>query len=161
MNQKKNYLIILVVSFFFLIVPSSYNYADAIVVTDFQQKLVVTFEQSGSSLTQVTNFFNNNVLPDFQNIVINKLDNNFEAGYTFEKSIRIYSLGGDTYQIYPKFVFSGTTIDPDMTRQQLRNGYDQTLVNLKNAIQTWFEFAGSTDIRYHIHNSTGSFDFND
>ncbi len=110
---------------------------------------------NGVSETQVKNFLTNNVWPDVRDIIITKLDNNFDPGYTLFVSLRVADLPGNTWEIYPKFIISGTT---DLTKQQLRNGFDSTLDNIKDVIKPHMIAQGATNISYHIHKSTGSFD---
>jgi len=64
-------------------------------------------------------------------------------------------VGGDTWQFYPDFTISGTT---DLTPQQLRNGFDTTMDNIKDIVKPHMTGQGATNISYHIHKSVGSFD---
>ena len=107
------------------------------------------------SETQVRNFLTNNVWPDIRSILITKLDNNFDPGYTLDVKLKVQKYRTGEWEIYPKFIISGTT---DLTKQQLRNGFDNTMDNIKDVIKPHMIAQGATNISYHIHKSTGSFD---
>ncbi len=67
----------------------------------------------------------------------------------------MYNIDGNTWQLYPKFSISGTT---DLTKAQLRNGFDTTMDNIKDIIKPHMTAQGATNISYHIHTSVGSID---
>ena len=127
-------------------------------ITDFKIKAVVTFDRPGLSETQITNFLTNQVWPDIRdNIIIPKLDNNFIT-YTMEKKLKVIQLDSDTWQFYPKFIISGET---NLSTQQLRNGFDSTIDNIKDAIQVHMDNQGATNVKYHLHKSTGTVEINE
>ncbi len=83
------------------------------------------------------------------------MDNNFDPGYTLNVKLKVHQIDSNTWNIYPDFVISGTT---DLTKQQLRNGFDNTMDNIKDVVKPHMIAQGATNISYHIHKSTGSFD---
>lgn len=153
-----NILDILVVASFAIVVSAGvYVYfpqAEAITITNFHVKVVVQFDKPGITETQITNYLVNTVWPEMRDVIITKLDNNFDT-YTIEKSLKVQKIQGDTWEFYPKFVISGETT---LTRQQLRNGFDSTIDNLKDILQTHMEIQEATNVKYHMHKSIGSID---
>lgn len=125
-----------------------------ITINSFTAKIVVSFERPGLNEEQIRNYLIDNIWPDVRDLLITKLDNNFES-YTLEKDLEVYKVNTDRWEIYPKFVISGETT---LTKQQLRNGFDNTLDQIKSILQTHIELQGGTDIIYHIHKSVGSID---
>ncbi len=121
-------------------------------ITDFQTKIVVTFDKPGITEAQISNYLKNTVWPDVQDIIITKLDNNF-IEYTLEKKLKVHQLDSNTFQFYPKFVISGETA---LTKQQLRNGFDNTIDNIKDVIQVHMDLQSATNVKYHLHKSIGS-----
>ncbi len=76
-------------------------------------------------------------------------------GYTLRYNTQIYERNPNSFRIDFYIIISG---ESDLTPQQLKQGLDVTLTNLKNEINTHFTAQGATNIKYHIHYSTGSVD---
>ncbi len=70
-------------------------------------------------------------------------------------SLKVSKIGPITYQFYPDFAISGTT---DLTKQQLKNGFDLTIDNIKTILDTHMELQSATNIKYHMHKAVGSID---
>jgi len=140
----------------FSLIPIEAQPQPTITINQFTAKIVVTFDKSGITETALRNYLINNVWSDVRDILITKLDNNFES-YTLNKSLKVNNIGGDRWEFYPKFVISGETT---LTKQQLRNGFDSTLDNIKAILQTHMDAQGATNVKYHIHKSVGSVDEN-
>jgi len=70
-------------------------------------------------------------------------------------NLKVIQLDSNTWQFYPDFVISGTT---DLSKQQLRNGFDNTMDNIKDIVKPWMASQGATNVSYHIHKSVGSID---
>lgn len=96
----------------------------------------------------------NTVWPDVRSIIITKLDNNFIT-YDLSVNLKVYQIGPNTFEFYPKFVISGET---NLTPQQLRNGFDSTIDNIKDILQVHMDLQSATNVKYHLHKSFGSVD---
>ncbi len=96
----------------------------------------------------------NQVWPDVRDVIITKLDNNFIT-YDLQVKLKVVQLDADTFQFYPKFIISGET---NLTPDQLRNGFDSTIDNIKGIVQTHMDLQSATNVSYHMHKSVGSID---
>ena len=67
--------------------------------------------------------------------------------------LKVNQLDANTFQFYPKFLISGET---NLTPQQLRNGFDSTMDNIKDIIQVHMNLQSATNVSYHMHKSFGS-----
>ena len=143
--------VIIAAGLFLLSIPQAQGVT---VIDQFTAKVVVTFDKPGISEAQLTNFLTNNVWPDVRDIIITKLDNNFIT-YTLEKNLKVIRIDSDTWKFYPKFIISGETT---LTKQQLRNGFDSTIDNIKDTLQVHMDLQSATNVKYHLHKSFGSID---
>ena len=75
------------------------------------------------------------------------------VSFNIEKKVTITNLGADTYQVYPKIWFSGETT---LNKNQLKAKADQMLADLKTILNDELALQGATNVKYHIHRSTGS-----
>jgi len=91
-------------------------------------KIVVEFD-APFTLTQITNFFNNTVKPELRDELIPKLDVNFDAGYILNHEVDFTEKSANHFEVYPRLTFSGNA--PGLTKQEIRNGLETTLTNLK------------------------------
>jgi len=61
-------------------------------------------------------------------------------------------VGTNTFQFYPKFIISGETL---LTKEQLRNGFDATINNIKGIVQFHLDLQSATNVIYNMDKSTG------
>lgn len=145
-------LIVLIVS---IAIPVQTAHA-IIRIDDLIIKFVVTFDKAEQTKTDITNFLNNVLFPPMRDKLIAKLDANF-IDYTIKKRLTVTNLGGDTWQIYPKILFSGNTT---LTQTQLDNGINSTIDDWFTVFETNLANKGASNVKYHIHKSFGSVDIN-
>ncbi len=124
------------------------------VINSFTAKTVVTFDKVGITEAQISAYLKNTVWPDVRDILITKLDNNFIT-YDLDVRLKVYQIDANTFQFYPKFIISGET---NLTKEQLRNGFDNTIDNIKDVIQVHMDLQSATNVKYHLHKSIGSID---
>jgi hypothetical protein len=125
-------------------------------IDNFQLKFVITFNMTGTSVGQITNYVTNVLYPPMRDDLIIKLDNNF-INYTLSKSLRVHNLVDDRYQVYPKVLFSGNTT---LTKEQLRTGLDVQLDDWFTIVEASLATNNAFDVKYHMHKSIGSIDVN-
>jgi len=123
-----------------------------ITVKDFKMKFVVTFTKTGTSVMGITNFLNNQVFPDMQTDLVNKLDANF-INHTIRFQNTVYELGNDRYQFYPKIIFDGNT---NLNKTQLNIGLDSTIDDWLSTVITHMDAQSTTDRSFHMHKSFGA-----
>ena len=108
-------------------------------------KCVITFT-SNKSRNQILNYLNNTVKTPFEAKINQVLTANF-VSYSLEFKYKLIDLGGNTWQIYPKFSVSGET---NLTQGQLITGISNLLAELKTILKTNFEANGATNVQFHI-----------
>ena len=121
-------------------------------IESFTAKIVVTFDKPGITEAQISNYLKNTVWLDIEPIITNKLDNNFIT-YDLDVKLKVYQLNTNKFEFYPKFTVSGETT---LTPQQLRNGFDSTIDNIKDVIQVHMDLQSATNVNYHLHKSFGA-----
>ena len=92
------------------------------------------------------NYLNNTVKTPFEAKINQVLTANF-VSYSLEFKYKLIDLGGNTWQIYPKFSVSGET---NLTQGQLVTGISNLLAELKTILKTNFEANGATNVQFHI-----------
>jgi len=139
-----------------ILIPNPTEAQTQIQIDNFHAKVVITFDRPGLTETQIQSFLTNNVWPDIRdNIIIPKLDNNFDPGYTLGVELKVSQISSSRWELYPDFVISGTA---NLNKQQLINGFDNTIDSIKDAIQIHMDAQGATNVKYHLHKSVGSVD---
>ena len=121
-------------------------------------KVVVWFN-STRSFTQIRNFFQNTVLPDVRAAVVSRVTPNFN-NVTFSQRLGLeQNVGGAfgvaDFEAYAKVVFSG---DTELTPQQVRDGFDNIVDDIKIIIRNHATSQGATIIGWHVHRTSGHFD---
>ena len=123
-----------------------------LVINDQIIKIVVIFDIN-APFNAVKNYLQNQVLPELQIAVNNKLQANF-TDYSLTADFRfIQNPINDQFEVYPKLLFSGTT---ELTAQQLKTGVDNALADLKTTLKNEIIGQGGTPLFFHVHRSTGS-----
>lgn len=126
-------------------------------------KAVVQFEHTASQ-SAVENFYINNVKPELASIISTYSTNidNFEVEYRPDNEV-IYIIGfnegtgKNEFEFYPKALFYGDLPD-GITQTQFDNAFDNFIADLKNEMKSQMVTNGATDIKAHIHYTTGSVD---
>ena len=115
-----------------------------VVIDQYVLKIVIEFDLEGTNETQVKNYITNTVYPKLRDKVIEKLQANF-ISWSLEKKLKVHQLVGDTYQVYPKMVFSGETT---LTISQLKTGVDNLMGDLKTIVKDELALQGATNVKY-------------
>ncbi len=126
-------------------------------------KAVVQFEHT-ADLNTVTNYYINTVKPQAVTIIGTYSSNvdNFETEYRPDNEV-LYIIGvnegtGDNiYELYPKVAFYGNLPD-GVTQAQFDNAFDNFITDLKNMVKSELQSNGATNIKAHVHYTTGSID---
>jgi len=118
-------------------------------------KILIQF-QSNRNINQVRNYLRNTVWPKLETKIDNKMNNNFDAGWTKSVKLKLSESqdgnGDDWFEAYPKFIISGTT---NLTASQLKTGVSDLLADLKVTLKADFESKGATNVTFHIHYQDG------
>lgn len=126
-------------------------------------KAVVGFEHTASQ-SAVENFYITTVKPELASIITTYSSNvdNFEAIYRPDNEV-IYQIGfndvsgKNIYEFYPKAIFYGD-LPNGVTQAQFDTAFNNFMTDLKNEMKTQMVTNGATDIKAHIHYTTGSVD---
>jgi len=120
----------------------------AITINQTILKIVIDFTRPNTTETQIRNFLVNNIWPALEAKINNKMDRNFENGWTKEVKLSVWNIGGDNWQIYPKIIISGTT-NHNATKIKFRMSV--LLKELKTELKEQAASFGVTNMKFHIH----------
>ncbi len=120
-----------------------------VTLSDRALRVVIEFEHLTATEIQITNYFTNTVKPNLDIVLTNKMDANFDPGWTKGYLFFIQKLNdGVTWQVFPKIWISGTT---SLSGNALKTGVSNILKNLKDKLKTDMIANGATNIRFHVH----------
>lgn len=126
-------------------------------------KVVINFEHS-ANLNGVFNYYTGTVKPQavtIINIYSANIDDFSMQSRPDSEVLYIIGFNEDTgkniYELYPKVVFFGNLPD-GISQAQFDNAFDNFLTDMKNMLKSELQSNGATNIKAHIHYTTGSID---
>lgn len=147
------------------------------VIIDYSQKIVWEFEDSSGDIEDKKNKFDNEMKQeikkstdefkkDWQTLDI-KMKSKDRAIYILCERLQgendhicVPNSGNTMYQVYPDILFTGTTKNP-MSEAEFNILFDAMLSTMRIDMVNYFASEGYTNVKTHIHYSTGSVDYNE
>ena len=112
----------------------------------------MSFTRPATTETQIRNFLINTIWSALEPKIDTKMNNNFYAGWSKFVKLKVNNIGGDNWQIYPKFHISGTT---NLNGKLLRKRVSDLLKELKTELTIQATGLGATNVKFHIHYPDG------
>lgn len=122
----------------------------AITLNEERIKITMTFAHPTATKAQIANSLLNTTLPKIVTTIQNKLQANFTDFVVGERrfDLRANPDHVNGWTATGRTVISGTT---ELTKQQLINGYDNTLDDIQDDIRADIVASGGIVISWHIH----------
>ncbi len=137
----------------FLALSISGDGAYMVTLQDTVIKIAIVFEHLTATENQITNYFVNTVRPNLDVVLTNKMDANFDPGWTKGYSFFIQKQNdGVTWEVYPKIWIAGTT---SLSGNALKTGVSNILKDLKVRLKTDMIAQGAFNLKFHVHYEDG------